>query len=97
MPLAKSGDTTVPGGTAGPASTDRRDGVRNAEHGARAARAHAPRPVLSVNEVNVDFAVVPGTGERLGNLLCEVTSLVDGSARPAELVNRLNTLLDTIG
>jgi hypothetical protein len=97
MPLAKSGDTTVPVGTAGqPQST-------GATACGTLSMVLGPLELtllglsFQLNEVNVDFAVVAGTGERLGNLLCEVTSLIDGSARPAELVNRLNTLLDTIG
>jgi hypothetical protein len=97
MPLAKPGDTTVPVGTAAQPQ------LTGATACGTLSMVLGPLELtllglsFQLNEVNVDFAVVAGTGERLGNLLCEVTSLIEGSARPAELVNRLNTLLDTIG
>jgi hypothetical protein len=97
MPLAKSGDTAIPVGTAGqPPSTDATScGTLSIVLGPlELTLLGLP---FRLDEVQVDFAVVAGTGERLGTLLCEVTSRVNGSARPAELVQSLNTLLDTIG
>jgi len=52
---------------------------------------------VQLDEVNVDFAVMNGASTQLGNLLCDVTGLIDGAAPPAELVQTLNRLLDTIG
>jgi hypothetical protein len=52
---------------------------------------------VRVHQVNVDLAVVPGVGERLRDMLCQVTALMDGAARPADLVQALNALLDTLG
>jgi hypothetical protein len=52
---------------------------------------------VQVDEVRVDLTVTPGAGGQLGNLLCAVTRLVEGSAPAAELVRGLNMVLDTIG
>lgn len=52
---------------------------------------------IQLDQVNVDFTVVPGTSARLSGLLCGVTGVIDGSASPAERTNILNSLLDTIG
>jgi len=97
MPVAKSGDTTVPTGTAGQPQPIGETACGTLSMVLGPLELTLLGLSFQLNEVNVDVAVVAGTGERLGNLLCEVTSLIDGSARPAELVNRLNTLLDTIG
>ena len=97
MPLAKSGDTAVPGGTAGQPQPTGATACGTLSMVLGPLELTLLGLSFQLNEVNVDFAVVPGTGERLGNLLCEVTSQVDGAARPAELVKTLNTLLDTIG
>jgi len=51
---------------------------------------------VQLDQVNVDFTVVPGTGARLGGLLCDVNSVMQ-SAGPVERTNVLNSLLDTIG
>ena len=52
---------------------------------------------VQIDEANVDLTVVQGAGERLRGLLCEVTDLIDRTTPPAELVNRLNSLLDMLG
>jgi hypothetical protein len=52
---------------------------------------------VQLNETSLEILVMPGTGERLRNVLCEVSGLINGSARPVEIVRKLNTLLDTIG
>jgi hypothetical protein len=97
MPLAKSGDPGIPDGTAAqpqPAGATACGTLSMVLGPLELTLLGLP---FQLNEVTVDFAVVAGTGDRVGNLLCEVTSLVDGAARPAELVKTLNTLLDTIG
>jgi hypothetical protein len=53
---------------------------------------------VQLDQVNVDFTVVPGTnGQRLGALLCRVTGVMDNRDGPAERVNMLNALLNTVG
>ena len=53
--------------------------------------------LVQLNETNLEIIAGPGPGGRLRNLLCDVGDLMDGAARPAEIVRRLNTLLETIG
>jgi hypothetical protein len=52
---------------------------------------------VQIDRVNVDVTALPGLGERLSGLLCEVTSQITGTARPVDLVNTLNALLDLLG
>jgi hypothetical protein len=52
---------------------------------------------VQIERAIVDVTTLPGAGERLGALLCDVTSQITGAARPAELVNTLNALLDMLG
>jgi len=52
---------------------------------------------VQLNETSVEIIAMPGTGERLRNVLCEVSGLMNGSARTADVVRKLNTLLETIG
>jgi hypothetical protein len=52
---------------------------------------------IQLDQVNVDFTVVPGTSARLSGLLCGVTGAIDSGASPAERTNILNSLLETIG
>ena len=53
---------------------------------------------VQLDQVNVDFTVVPGTnGQRLGVLLCRVTDVMDSGVGPAERVSMLNALLNTVG
>jgi hypothetical protein len=88
MPLARSSDTTAPATSAACETLSLVLGPLDVN-------------LLAVDvhleEVNVDLTVVQGAGERLGNLLCDATRLIDRAAAPAELVKTLNTLLDTIG
>jgi hypothetical protein len=56
-----------------------------------------PGNAVQLNEANVDFLVVPGANRRLGNVLCDVNSLMERSAGPQEVVRMLNTLLDLVG
>jgi len=52
---------------------------------------------VQLNEASVDFIALPGIGDRFGNLLCDVSGRMDGSASSTELVRMLNTLLEAIG
>jgi hypothetical protein len=53
---------------------------------------------VQLDQVNVDFAAtMKGASAQLGTLLCDVTDLMERAAPPAELVQTLNRLLDTIG
>ncbi|TQM62677.1 ABC transporter substrate-binding protein [Humibacillus xanthopallidus] len=48
--------------------------------------------VVDLNQVNLDITAVPGAGNLLGNLLCAVAGLLDGSGING-LANLLNRLL----
>jgi hypothetical protein len=52
---------------------------------------------IQLEQVNVDFTVVPGTSARLSGLLCGATGAIDSVASPVERANILNSLLETIG
>jgi hypothetical protein len=52
---------------------------------------------IQLDQVNVDFTVVPGTSARLGVVLCGATGLMDSGVNPVERTNILNSLLETIG
>jgi hypothetical protein len=52
---------------------------------------------VQIERVSVDVTAMPGVGERLQALLCEVTSQIGGTAAPADLVSTLNALLDMLG
>jgi hypothetical protein len=88
MPLARSGDTTAPA-TSGACETLSLV-LGPLDLNLLAVAVH-------LEQVNVELTAVQGAGERLGNLLCNATRLIDRAAAPAELVKTLNTVLDTIG
>ena len=52
---------------------------------------------VQIDRVDVDVTALPGVGERLGALLCDVTSQIAGTTPAAELVTALNALLDMLG
>jgi hypothetical protein len=52
---------------------------------------------VEIERVNVDVTALPGVGERLPTLLCEVANQISGTTAPADLVNTLNSLLDMLG
>ena len=54
-----------------------------------------PGTTVQLDQVNVDF-VARGSG-RLGILLCGATGVVDTTTGPAQRMNILNMLLDTVG
>ena len=94
MTVARSGDTTT-GPQASAAATTQACQTLNLVLGPL----DLPLLGLTVHlgQSNVALTVVPGAGERLGSLLCEVSEQIDGAARPADVVSTLNTLLDMIG
>jgi hypothetical protein len=52
---------------------------------------------VSLSQVNLDITAQPGSGKLLGNLLCQISKLLDGPASLNALVARLNKLLETLG
>jgi hypothetical protein len=48
--------------------------------------------VIDLNQIQLDITAVPGAGNLVGNLLCAVTGLLDGSGTSG-LANLLNRLL----
>jgi hypothetical protein len=52
---------------------------------------------IQLNQTSLDIVAVPGTGTRFRNVVCDVANLINTAARSAEIVRRLNTLLETIG
>ncbi len=101
MPLARS----VEGATPAPAAT----GTTSTSTSPATPACEAVRLVLdaititplgvavNIERANVDVTALPGTGERLASLVCELTSQINGTQAPAELVNSLNALLDMLG
>ena len=53
--------------------------------------------VVHLDQVVLDITAVTGAGNLLGNLLCAITGLLDGSGSLANLVSLLNTLLALLG
>jgi hypothetical protein len=49
--------------------------------------------VVDLNQVNLIITAVPGAGALLGNLLCSVTSLLDGVGTLAQIAALLNQIL----
>jgi hypothetical protein len=97
MPLATSGETAP---APAPASTRQAVTVRACETLTLALGPVAlelPGAAVELAGANVDLTVVPGTGDRLGGVLCEVADLLDRSAPPAQLAATLNRLLDVLG
>ena len=55
--------------------------------------------VIDLNQVVLDITAVPGAGNLLGNLLCAIVGLLDGTGTGAlgQLANLLNQLLGILG
>jgi hypothetical protein len=53
--------------------------------------------VVTLNQVDLNITAVPGPGNLLGNLLCAVAHLLDGSGSLTAIVNMLNTILLGLG
>lgn len=53
---------------------------------------------VQLSQVNLDITAVPGSGNLLGNLLCEVAKLLDGNGNATgRLVKLLNDILGALG
>jgi len=52
---------------------------------------------VQLNQVVLDITAVPGAGNLLGNLLCAIAGLLDGTGQLARIVALLNQLLDVLG
>ena len=53
---------------------------------------------IQLSQVNLDITAVPGSGNLLGNLLCEVAKLLDGNGNATgRLVKLLNDILGALG
>lgn len=53
---------------------------------------------VQLNQVNLDITAVQGSGNLLGNLLCEVAKLLDGNGRAlGKLAGLLNDILGALG
>ena len=49
--------------------------------------------VVTTNQIELNITAVPGTGNLLGNLLCSVAGLLDGTGNAQRILNALNRLL----
>ena len=52
---------------------------------------------VQLNQVVLDVDAIPGPGNLLGNLLCAIAGLLDGSASNAILANLLTAVLRAVG
>jgi hypothetical protein len=52
--------------------------------------------VIDLNEVHLDIVAVSAPGNLLGNLLCAITGLLDGTGPIGQLVAALNRLIDAL-
>jgi hypothetical protein len=53
--------------------------------------------VIDLNQVVLDIVAQSGAGSLLGNLLCAITGLLDGTGAVGQLVNSLNQLVSALG
>jgi hypothetical protein len=101
MPLARSTDTSAPAPAADrPATTAISPTTMACETHRLVLDSIAIAPLgvsVQIERVNIDVTAMPGVGERLPAVLCEVASQLEGSTAPAEVVNSLNALLDMLG
>jgi hypothetical protein len=52
--------------------------------------------VIDLNQVNLNITAVPGAGNLLGNLLCDVANLLNGGGPLGNLSTLLNQLLGAL-
>ncbi len=52
---------------------------------------------IQLNQVVLDITAVPGAGNLLGNLLCQITGLFDNPSQLTRLIGLLNDLLALLG
>lgn len=52
--------------------------------------------VIDLNQVNLNITAVPGAGNLLGNLLCDVANLLNGGGALANITDLLNQILSAL-
>ena len=52
--------------------------------------------VVTLNQLNLNISAVPGAGNLLGNLLCDVANLLNGGGAVSTLLNNLAGLLNQV-
>jgi len=52
--------------------------------------------IIDLNEVHLDIVAQPGPGNLLGNLLCAIVGLLDGTGPLGQLVAALNRLVEAL-
>lgn len=52
---------------------------------------------IDLSQVVLDITAIPGAGNLLGNLLCAIAGLLDGSGQLSQIVAALNQLLTALG
>lgn len=53
--------------------------------------------VVTLNQVNLNIVAVPGAGNLLGNLLCDVAGLLNSGGALSTIVSDLNNILGILG
>ena len=48
-------------------------------------------------KITLDVNAVPGAGNLLGNLLCQITGLLDNSGSTSQIANLLNQIFNLLG
>jgi hypothetical protein len=97
MPLQRSTGVRPPGDTPQPGATA---GVTQACESLSLVLGPLDVTLLGnavhLDAVTVDLTVVPGTGQRLATLICDVAGQLGAATPPADLLKTLNALLDTV-
>ena len=52
--------------------------------------------VINLNQVNLNITAIPGAGNLLGNLLCDIANLLNPPGALSDLVTALNQLLASL-
>jgi hypothetical protein len=52
---------------------------------------------VDLSQITLDVNAVPGAGNLLGNLLCQITGLLDNSGSTSQIANLLNQVFDLLG
>lgn len=52
---------------------------------------------VDLSQITLDVNAVPGAGNLLGNLLCQITGLLDNSGSTGQIANLLNQIFSLLG
>ncbi|HET7272932.1 MAG TPA: hypothetical protein VFI90_17805 [Rubrobacter sp.] len=52
---------------------------------------------VDLSKITLDVNAVPGAGNLLGNLLCQITGLLDNSGSTSQIANLLNQIFNLLG